>query len=185
MTTLNSETIDALLNGKAIVEDLPWSSYDDDEIKEFYRGVIKDIKEKCSLLDKTEYDHYGSGYASFIDCFLYREDESFRFREGNSFNGLNVLLSRLSKYYVLGSAQKTWRDKSASSTMPHFDSVDKIEEVTIQKIVPCVNEVLEGYGLIRLQKEQLSELLPTEDVVPTILSDRPWCYFDALFYWVD
>jgi hypothetical protein len=185
-SVFNEETIDSLLARKPIVKMSPWVSQNDYEIEEFYKKIITEITVKFSLLDETEYDNYGSGYGSYIDCFLYRKDDNFRFGNGESFNGLNILLSRLSNYYALGSTWHSWRGKhKASGSMPHLDSIDNFKETPIIELVNPVSSVLEKYGLVRLEKQQLSELLHPGKFVPTILSDPPWYYFDALFYWED
>jgi hypothetical protein len=48
-----------------------------------------------------------------------------------------------------------------------------------------VQPVLESHGLVRAVREQLSEPLPAGLSVPTILTNRGFTQFDALFYWED
>jgi hypothetical protein len=48
-----------------------------------------------------------------------------------------------------------------------------------------VQPVLESCGFIRAVRKQLSEPLPSNLRVPTILTDRGFTQFDALFYWED
>jgi hypothetical protein len=96
-----------------------------------------------------------------------------------------VLFSSLSKYYVVGQGQKTWHKTGGSSYLPTLGFVDQIEHPAIQQITARVCKVLADRGLVRAHADELSSLLPRDISVPTILADRPWRHFDALFYWED
>lgn len=182
---LTREQITTLVKQQPITDEWPWSTQDEATINHYYTDVIADVRQNVQLLDKTDFEHYDSGYASFIDCWLYREDEEFRFASGNSYWGLVVLFSRLSNYYVVGEGQLSWRTTDASSYLPSFVMVDKISHRAVQSIIDDVCEVLDAHGLVRLRAEELSEPLPDEIRVRTILSRHPRRHFDALFYWFD
>ncbi len=182
---LSDTHINSLLSQKSISEEWPWSSNNETVIDKNIKDIVAEIRRKIGLKDKTDYDHYGSGYASFVDCWLYREDDEFRFANGDNYWGLVILFSRLSKYYVIGEGQKTWKSKSSSSYLPCYEFVDEIKNPSIRGIVNKVCGVLRSRGLERLYKNQLSKILSKKIIVPTILSDGPWHHFDALFYWED
>ena len=118
----------SLLDQKPITDEWPWSTGDERVIDGNIKKIVTEICRKCHVLDKTEFNHYGSGYASFVDCWLYRENDDFRFERGNCYGGLVVLFSRLSNYYVVGEGQKTWQKKSGSSYLPSFEFVDDITQ---------------------------------------------------------
>jgi len=182
---LSPSQIDSLLRQEPITSDWPWSTNDQATIDRNIKDIVAEVRRKLRLLDKTEYGHYGSGYASFVDCWLYRDDDDFRVHSGNHYWGLVVLFSRLSRYFVLGQGEKSWQNTSGASYLPSFAFVDKIEHPSVLRIVPDVCGILANRGLVRLGADDLAELLPRQTDVPTILGDPPWRHFDALFYWED
>jgi hypothetical protein len=182
---LTESKIGLLLNQKPITEEWPWSIDNEVTVDFSIEVAIDEICQKFHLLDKTEYGHYGSGYASFIDCWLYRPDDQFRFDEGNCYWGLVVLFSRLSPYFVIGEGRKTWDEKGASSYLPSFEFVDVLTHKLIRSLERDISLALQLRGWVRAHANQLAEFLPPDIHVPTSLSDPPWRHFDALFYWED
>jgi len=182
---LTEDDIASLLRQQPITDEWPWSTKNEPAIYQHIQDIITEIGSKNRLLDRTEFGHYGSGYASFVDCWLYREDDEFRFDSGNCYWGLVVLFSTLSQYYVIGEGQKTWHRRGGSSYLPSFQLVDQINHPAIQQIVDGVCISLRDRGLVRAHVSDLTSELPRETDVPTILSDPPWRHFDALFYWED
>ncbi|SDN31000.1 hypothetical protein SAMN05720382_104363 [Polaromonas sp. JS666] len=63
--------------------------------------------------------------------------------------------------------------------------LDKIESKGASSLAEQVQAILERHGLVRVVREQLTEPLPPDLEVPTILADRGFTHFDALFYWED
>ncbi len=182
---LSKRQINNLLRMKSITGEWPWSTNDEATIDQHIKDIVAEVRRKVRLTEKTEYDHYGSGYASFVDCWLYRPNDEFRFHAGDAYWGLVVLFSRLSKYYVVGKGQKTWDGNRGSSYLPCFEFVDQISQPAVTAIVGKVCRVLDGRGLERLNSDELSELLPGDIQIPTILGGPPWRHFDALFHWED
>lgn len=182
---LTEAQIEELLAQRSITDEWPWSTNDEATIDEHIKNIVAKVRLEVGLLDKSEYGHYGSGYSSFVDCWLYCEDDIFQFASGNHYWGLVVLFSRLSKYYVIGEGQKTWHEKGGSSYMPAYEFVDQVRHPATLSIVDDVCAVLNSQGLVRLSAEKLSGVLPDRIQVPTILDDPPWRVFDAIFYWED
>lgn len=177
--------IDTLLEQKSISNEWPWSTNNEQVIDGHIADIVADVCREVRLKDKSEYNHYGSGYSSFVDCWLYREDDDFRFATGDCYWGLVVLISRLSRYYVVGEGQKTWHSQGGSSYLPCFEFVDQIEHRATTNLVEAVCNVLDSHGLVRLTQKQLSGVLSRDLKIPTILTDPPWHHFDAIFYWED
>lgn len=185
MMIFTEAQITALLAQRSITNKWPWSTNDEATIDGNIRNIIAKVRQDVSLLDKTEYGHYGSGYSSYVDCWLYREGMNFQFSTGNYYWGLVVLFSRLSNYYVIGEGQKTWSEKGGSSYLPAFEFVDQVRQPATLSILDDVCAVLNSQGLVRLYAAELSRVLSDEIQVPTILEDPPWRDFDAIFYWED
>jgi hypothetical protein len=182
---LTPSDIESLLRQEPITDEWPWNTMDETTVHGSIKDIIAEIRRKNHLQEKTEFGHYGSGYASYVDCWLYRANDAFRFDEGNCYWGLVVLFSTLSKYYVIGEGQKAWHTRGGSSYLPSFQFVDSICHPAVQKLTEGVCGVLAGRGLVRVSASEVSSPLAAEIKVPTILADRPWCQFDALYYWED
>ena len=72
--------------------------------------MVKQIEREHGLRARVEWGHYGSGYASFIEAWFYPADGRARLpplQAGDERHaGLVVLLSRLSRYCVLGQDER-------------------------------------------------------------------------------
>lgn len=182
---LDDVKIQTLLKLNRICEDWPWSTDDDRVIDDHLKAVVVSVCAACDLQDRSEFDDYGSGYASFVDVWLYRDHDVFRFDKGNCFWGLVLLFSRLSNCYVIGQGQKIWHEQGGSSYLPSFEFVDDVRQPALLAIVEDVCRVVDSKGFRRLRKEELSETLAEHVDIPTILGDPPFRHFDALFFWAD
>jgi len=182
---LTDTEIDTLLKQRSIFNQWPWSTNDECVIDKNIKDIIAEVRRKVRVKDKSEFGHYGSGYASFVDCWLYRSDDEFRYRPGDNYHGLVVLFSRLSAFYVIGQGEKSWDKTSGASYLPDFDFMDTIEHPAVTELVPRVTAVLDDRGLKRLHKFDLDTILPNDVHVPTIMSEQVFRHFDALFYWED
>ena len=176
-----------LLAGKPVRGPLPFDPADVRSLQRFYAGLVERIERERGLLARVDWNHYGSGYASFVEAWFYPPDGSARqSRRGEDHVGLVVLFSRLSRFFVLGEDEKTWsNDGSGSGCLPNFRSVDDITHPTIRPHVAPVTALLTAAGLQRLHRQDLAALLPEACPVPTILTDQPFRQFDALFHWED
>ncbi len=180
-----------LIQGQPVRGPLPFDPADDQNIRRFYEGLVRLIEETQGLCARVEWNHYGSGYASFIAAWFYLTDGSARrtpFRSGEERHmGLTVLFSRLSPYFALTEDEQTWSldGRSGSGCLPDFETVDEITHPVLRAYVDPVTTRLETVGLQRIYRQDLAAFLPETCRVPTILTDEPFRQFDALFYWED
>lgn len=187
---LSDDEISALLSERSISQAYPWVTNDFREIEKFYKSLIAQAMRKTQVKSLVEWQNYGSGYASFVDAWFYRESPDFsaRFRpdRGEAYTGLVVVLSRLSPYFVLMEGEKSWNaDGGGSSYLPHLDSVDEFRSQAVINLADDVQAILEEHGLIRLNHAMLDKPLDPDIDVPTVLTNRPFTLFDALFHWED
>ena len=178
-----------LVQCQPVREPLPFDPSDDRSIHRFYEELVKQIEEPQCLRARVEWHPYGSGYASFIEAWFYPVDGRASlppFHPGDERHiGLSVLLSRLSRYFVLVQDERSWSADSGSGGMPNFSAVDDIDHPALLPHVAAVTALLTAAGLQRLSRSDLAALLPDDVQVPTILTDKPLRQFDALFYWED
>ena len=165
----------------------PWC---DDEVvvDAFLRRACDDVAARAGVAARIEWDHYGSGYASFVDAWFYRPTPAFRLpgaHRGEAYVGLAVLLSRLSPYFVFLQGTKHWHEKGGSSDMPSLAGIDAIDSRPVADLARTIEPILESHGLVRVRRGQLSSALPAGTAVPTVLGDPPYTQFDALFHWED
>ncbi len=186
---LSPDQIERLLSQQAISEQYPWATGDEKAIEGYLKGVCAAVSRVTRADSRIEWDHYGSGYASFVDAWFYKNTPEFNvkrpLRYGEEHVGLVVLLSRLSPYFVFMEGEKYWHPHGGATYLPEFEMLDKLDTQSVSVLAQQVQPVLESFGLIRAHRENLSEPLPSTLHVPTILTDRGFTHFDALFYWED
>ena len=186
---LSRGEIERLLSQQTISERHPWVTNDDRLIEAHLKGACAAVTRATRSESRVEWGHYRSGYASFVDAWLYKTTPDFDvkqpIRDAEGHIGLVVLLSRLSPYFVFMQGEKRWHATGGSSYLPEFGMLDKLEAKSVSLLAGQVQPVLESHGLVRAVREQLSEPLPAGLSVPTILTARGFTQFDALFYWED
>lgn len=182
--------IDRLIRGEPISHLSPWATGDERLVDDCLRAACDAITVSTGSKSKVEWEHYGSGYASYVDAWFYKETTNFDVRtptgHGHEHTGLVVLLSRLSPYVVFMEGERRWHASGAgSSYMPSFEAVDQLETPGVMALAQQVQALLEQRGLLRVTKAQLAALLTSDLRVPTILTDGPFRHFDALIHWED
>lgn len=180
------EEIVKLLRGDPIDSSLPFDSSDESTIRAFYEPIIQRAESRFDLATRTEWDHYGSGYASFVDAWFYRPDGTGRLSSfAEHHMGIWVLLSRTTRFFVIGQGEKSWHSQGGGSYMPCFDDAECIEHPAIAALASPIIDHFEEAGLTHLSRESLSAPLDSTYGVPDILSGPPFRHFDALFHWED
>jgi hypothetical protein len=187
--SLTSSDIDALMAGETIGDAHPWNTGNPDLIEGHYKLVCAAVERTCRAKSRIEWNHYGSGYASFVDACFYRPEAAFAPAHPtdyeNEYVGLVVLLSRLSPFYALAEGEKGWSSTRGHSYMPCLDAIDRLTVPSVKELEKSCSAILESHGLQRLHAEALSHPMPPGTRIATNLSDRAHTYFDALFHWDD
>jgi hypothetical protein len=141
------------------------------------------------LKERSEWNNYGSGLASFFDVWVYRDEPAYRRPRyddaDHSFTGLWVLLCRLAPCYVMGEGEKSWAATHGSRYMPAFSSVDRFPTRAVADLAERVTRHLAPHSLVRLSMSDVAPLVPSEHKFQTNLSNGPLRIFDALFFWND
>ena len=185
MSLLSEDQIARLLAGE-VISAPSGVSLRESALEALLTTIIDTASAELKTLHRCEWNHYGSGYASFVDAWFYYPDGRARISPSDEHHaGVFVLFSRLSHFYVLGQGEKAWRRGSASSYMPDLNMVDSVSHPALLSLATALERILSRYGLARVGKTLLSTPLPAGFEVPTILSSPPFSQFDALFYWED
>ena len=190
---LSENEIHRLLSQQAIMGEYPWMSEDQKMVESHFKRTLAEVTRSTKTESRVEWDHYGSGYASFVDVWLYKATPEFRCRTfkrkmlpgEEGYTGLVILLSRLSPCFVFMEGEKQWHPRGSSSYMPDLDRLDRLETPAVATLAEQVQPILERHALIRVSRAQLETPLAAGIHPPTILTDRGFTQFDALFYWED
>ncbi|WP_217907426.1 hypothetical protein [Massilia sp. BJB1822] len=177
---ISDNEISNLLSQQTISPQYPWATNDSQEVEKFFKFVIPDLERKSHVKSRIEWSHYGSGYASFVDAWFYRESADFATKyqptHGKSYTGLVALLSRLSPYFVLLEGEKSWSENGGSSYLPQFDAIDAFQTLSVAELAEQVQPILEGHGLIRLSHSMLDKPLNPKFHVPTVLTESIYSF---------
>ncbi|MCE9580729.1 MAG: hypothetical protein K8W52_46845 [Deltaproteobacteria bacterium] len=165
----------------------PWSPLDEGAVERELGRVVEGLATDLTIEVFAEFDHYGSGYASFVDAWFGCRDLSSRGSGDKHVIGLVVLLSRLAPCYCFLEGQRWWNANRGTSTsyVPSFRGVDALVTDEVIRLATRVEEWLGRQGYVRLGSQALGRLLPADVAVPTILGDGVYRAFDALFHWDD
>jgi hypothetical protein len=185
MFTLSNDEIEQLIQGKELIR-FPPVRTPASVLESFYAALVKEITRFVGCAERTEWNHYGSGYASFVDAWFYFPDGRARVdSSGEHHHGIYILLSRLSCFFIVGQGEKNWHSTGGGSYLPHLDSVDSVTHPALLPLEGQIDSFLGASGLKRLRKAELEPEVGSEHKVPTILADPPFTRFDALFFWED
>lgn len=186
---LTTDEIHALISGRCIGDRRPWAEQDASSVEAFYKSACATVERTANVSSRTEWNHYGSGYASYIDAWFYRPTADFHvdqpLKYGHEYKGLVVLFSRLAPFFAFMEEEKRWSAHTASSYMPALEAIDNLRSPAVRDLAAKVQVMLEGLGLTRALKADLAIPLPPGISVTTNLTDQGFTQFDALFYWDD
>jgi hypothetical protein len=80
MLSLANDEIAQLIRGQELVR-FPPVRTPTPLLESFYADLVKEFTNSTGCAEKTEWNHYGSGYASFVDAWFYFPDGSRYFNK--------------------------------------------------------------------------------------------------------
>lgn len=185
---MRDEDIQALSEGKSIGEQWPWNATRAD-VDGAIKSLIAEIKRSFNLQDRTVWNSYGSGYASYVDCFLYNPDRSFRLPQvgagGAGYVGLVLLFSRLSPFYVFGEGEKSWSPGGGAGYLLSAPTANVVEDEFNLSLLGPVRRMLEERTWIWLSPAQGLHRPRHQPPLQTNLGQAPFTVFDYVFHWMD
>ncbi|MGY0234102.1 hypothetical protein [Longispora urticae] len=155
------------------------------------RAVVADLdRSSAAVVDRAEFDHYGSGFASFVEVVVTRRDGSATFAEYSTSmrtEGLSVLLCRLAPVACVCSG--SWRsvdaDGNSAASMVSVRSVSTLPVEGWEAVGADVANVLARHDIAVLGPGILAAAIDPQINVDTILAEPPFTVFDAWFHWRD
>ena len=192
----NQKYLTDLVKGKTKGDFHPFSSGKWKKSDQYLKQVIGRLNDIKTVQIEADFDHYGSGFSSYVHLYLSKKDKSdvsitqngsLRMEETN---GLMIYLCRLAPFsvYAKGTWHKTFNNDKWHSGGSHYiepEDIGSLPNTSWNLELIDIKNILNQYGITSLTREELDKKLEFEIKIPTILSDPPFRVFDCFFYWED
>ncbi|MCI2256194.1 hypothetical protein L2D08_17750 [Domibacillus sp. PGB-M46] len=187
-----------LIAGKIVGNKFPYDTDNEQEIEAHIRRLFYRINRIPNLICEAEWNHFGSGYASFVEFFCYlKEDvtvveEKYGRREEKT-EGIIIDICRLAPVAIMGEDDryKTIRIETNEEVGGAYGSLlDGPKRLYIsekfQTIAEKLKQALKEFDYELLEVERINKLLPFQAKIPTFYREPgDYLIMDAIFYWED
>lgn len=194
----SDEQLQTMINGKAIGEFYPYNTNNEQEIEAHIRRLFYRLKRIPKLIVEAEWDHFGSGYASFVEFFCYRKEDITVIEERDGerelkFEGIIIDVCRLAPVVIMGEDErfKTVEIISQEEIAGAYSSLlDDPRRLKISEkfhdLERQLMQALEEFEYKILDEAIVKQPLTLKTKIPTIYRE-PTGYkvIDAFFYWED
>lgn len=190
-----NEQLHAMIRREKISEQYPYSEQDDDVLVDYLKPLLADMS-RAKIRYTMESNHFGCGYASYIQLVCYTDDFVTTTEEDGERKedrrGLFVLVSRLAP--VVAIVNNAWQyvrfDETGEETGGGGTMVDHPDDLVIEpRFQPLANELVRlfmKYHFTVVQKEDVDKPLPFDAHIPTLSRSKGhYLVWDAVFYWED
>lgn len=194
----SNKQLQAMIDGKIIGEKFPYDTNDEREIEAHLRRLFHRMNRIPNVVCEAEWNHFGSGYASFVEFFCYQNEDLVVLEEKHGhreikMNGLIVDISRLAPVAITGEDEryKTIRIETNEDIGGGYGSLlggPKLIGVSerLQSLGEQLKRALEEFDYEVLEPEEMNQLLPFKTKIPTLYREsRDYTVADAIFYWED
>lgn len=182
---LSNQELQEIINGNQVGDDWPFIGGTPDDVEVHLRMIMQSLNASYGIEVEGEFDHYGSGYASYVHLFCKRPKEASTYqRDGRTWtDGIAVYLSRLTPIAVLGAETRTVFERGSSHGFLDANSIDQLPDETWVEEKTIIESILveEGYQLA--SREEMEARLPFKAKIKSAFDDKS--VFDAVFYWED
>ncbi|GGA78516.1 hypothetical protein [Ornithinibacillus halotolerans] len=194
----SNEQLKAMIEGKVVGTEFPYDTNNDQEIEAHIRRLFYRINRIPNIVCEAEWNHFGSGYASFVEFFCYQKEDVEVTKEIKGIQeleieGIIIDISRLAPVAIMGEDDryKTIRVETKEEIGGAYGSLlggYRLEHLPdkYREIARKLRQALEEYNYELLKPEVLNERLPFPAQIPTIYREpRQYLILDAIFYWID
>jgi hypothetical protein len=186
---LTRDNLRRLIAEECIGDREPWKGGSRAKIDRHLRATARCIRRKADLDLHTEFDDYGSGYASYVEIIGWPSDgsETRSPAPGSvEYSGIQVWLSRLAPIAAYGFGRLYRHDNGGGGQgFLTADGLYDLPQPRWKQVEEGVQACLRKYGFHLLPADLANRELGFAGRIPTILTDPPYCVFDAVFYWED
>ncbi|MEK3934404.1 hypothetical protein MKY41_03720 [Sporosarcina sp. FSL W7-1349] len=192
------EQLQDLIEGKIVGNKFPYDTKNEQEIEAHIRRLFHRINRIPNVVCEAEWDHFGSGYASFVEFFCYQKEDVIVVEEKSGrrmikTDGIIVDICRLASVAIMGEDDryKTIQIETDEIVGGAYGSLlGGLNSLKVsgkfRKIAEKLKQVLKEFDYELLEAEEMNQPLPFQTKIRTIYS-RPKEYVvkDAIFYWED
>ena len=194
----SNKQLQDLIEGKIVGNKFPYDTNNEQEIEAHIRRLFHRINRIPNLVCEAEWDHFGSGYASFVEFYCYQKkdekviEEKYGIREIKT-EGIIIDISRLAPVAIMGEDDryKTIRIETNEVVSGAYGSLlgnplqinvsEKFDTIA-QKVKQALEEF--DYELVKLA--EMNQPLSFQTKIPTFYREpREYLVMDAIFYWED
>lgn len=194
------EQLKSFIKGEIIGESYPYDTKDEKKIEAYIKQLYNRMKRIPNVFCEAEFDHFGSGYASFIEFFCYRREDIRIIKKKEKYGileyeikGILINVSRLAPIFIYGEDERarTVRVETkkniagAYSPLPGQTNIFHMDE-KFSEMMYELFQVLKEFKYEPLAKTYANQVLPFEADIPTFYREpHEYRVLDALFYWED
>jgi len=188
------DQLKAMIRRETISEQYPYSEQNDDVLLDYLKPLFADMT-RAKIRYTMEANHFGSGYASYIQLMCYTDDfvvvtDENGEREEDR-RGLFVLISRLAPVVAIvddawqfASFNELGEEINVGGTMP-TDPELSIDD-KYKQLANGLTRLFMKYHFTILQQEDVDKPLPFDEKIRTLSRPRgQYLIWDAVFYWED
>ncbi|WP_143561084.1 hypothetical protein [Sporosarcina sp. P3] len=187
-----------LIEGKVIGDSFPYDRSDEEETLAHINRLFYRINRIYNVVCEAEWNHFGSGYASFVEFFCYWKKDCIVVEEINGMReieirGILLDISRLAPVAIMGEdvRYKTIRiETNEEVTSGHGSILDApislIVGRELKTLAAELQNALEEFDYKRLTANEMSTPLSFKTKIPTTYrNEHQYLVLDAIFYWED
>ncbi|MFD0716829.1 hypothetical protein [Paenibacillus sp. GCM10027626] len=160
----------------------------DEEIDSYINNIVGSLSSINNLKVEADFNHYGSGYASYVPIFCYKKDGSSTeiVKENKTINGILLYVCRHAPIAVYGRSQVTRDSHGGSREFLTSKLIGTVPSGDWMEIENRIKEYLNNYHFEILSKDFLEEPLDFNISIPTNFNENgSYTIFDCFFFWED
>lgn len=182
---LTVEQLQSIINVNPVGDTFPYLGGSEEDIENHLKAVVATLRRSHLLDVEADFNHYSSGYASYVDVFCAKSNRQSTVCRGDTdwIDGIAVYLARLAPIAAYGTQQRTRHARGGSQGFLRSRGVGQIPNGDWSNELHEIITSLKSFGFLLPNLEELCEPLPFKAKIPTIFDNE--CVFDAIFYWED
>ncbi|GAF14189.1 hypothetical protein JCM19045_3490 [Bacillus sp. JCM 19045] len=194
----SNDELRGFIRGEILGDVFPYHTNDHQEVEKHLERLFYRIKRIHGVECEADFDHYGSGYASFVEFFCHRKTDTKVLWTNNGIQeketiGIIVNISRLAPVAIMGEDTRSQRVRvetgewlSGGNGLLIGDPRALQVSEDLKELARAIKLALHEYDIELLTKDQLDSPLPFKAEIPTILQEPSnYLVMDAIFYWED
>lgn len=194
----SNEQLQTVIDGGTVGDQFPYDTNNEQEIEAHIRRLYHRLNRIPNLTIEAEWNHFGSGYASFVEFFCYLKDHLLVAKEKNGereleIDGIIIDICRLAPVVIMGEGKRykiiefATNEEVGGAYGSLLDDPSRLKiDVKFKAIERQMKQALEEFNYENLEEDIVKQPLSFKTKIPTLYRE-PQAYkvMDALFYWED